>query len=119
MKYPLILVTGARIVEYTHWQMKEIPGLRALAPYPVAWIHTSTANNAGVIDGDEILVETRKGSVRVRASVTRDMKPGVVSLAHGWEDELNANNLVELENHDSVTGYCEYRNVACRVKKAA
>jgi anaerobic selenocysteine-containing dehydrogenase len=117
--FPLILVTGARIIEYTHWQMKNIPELRALAPYPIAWLHTSTADEAGVIDGDEILVETRKGWVEVKACVTGDMKPGVVSLAHGWEDELNANNLVELEAHDSVTGYCEYSNVACRVKKAA
>ena len=66
-----------------------------------------------------MIVETRKGSVKVKASITQDMMPGVVSLAHGWEDELNANNLVELDAHDSITGYCEYRNVACRVRKAA
>jgi anaerobic selenocysteine-containing dehydrogenase len=118
-EYPFILVTGARLIEYTHWQMKNIPQLRSLAPYPVAWLHPSTARGADIVDGDDMIVETRKGSVKVKASITQDMMPGVVSLAHGWEDELNANNLVELDAHDSITGYCEYRNVACRVRRAA
>lgn len=116
--YPLILITGARIPEYTHWQMKTIPELKNLAPDPVAWIHPDTAREAGVADGDEITVETRKEQVKVIAEVTDDMMSGVVSLSHGWENETNANNLTELDACDSVTGYCEFRNVACRITKA-
>ena len=115
--YPLVMMTGARIPEYTHWQMKNIPELRRLAPEPVAWIHPETANAAGVTDGDTISVETRKGQVTVRAEVTEDMKVGIVSLTHGWENEFNANNLTELDACDPVTGYCEFRNIACRITK--
>ncbi len=115
--FPLILVTGARIPEYTHWQMKSIPQLRCLAPYPIAWIHPRTAENAGVVEADDIFVETRNGKVRVKASVTEDMMPGVVSIAHGWEDEANSNILTETDAKDSVTGYCEFRNIACRIGK--
>ena len=43
--------------------------------------------------------------------------PGVVSLTHGWEEEANANVLTELEAKDPVTGYCEFRNLACRIRK--
>jgi len=116
-EYPSILVTGARIPEYTHWQMRTISKLREQAPAPIAWLHPDLAAESGVVDGDEIVVETRNGKVQVRASVTNDMAPGVVSLAHGWEEDLNANNLNELEARDPITGYCEFRNLACRISK--
>jgi len=43
--------------------------------------------------------------------------PGVVSLTHGWEEEANSNVLTELDAKDPVTGYCEFRNLACRIRK--
>jgi anaerobic selenocysteine-containing dehydrogenase len=116
-KYPYILVTGARIPEYTHWQMKNIPQLRKLAPDPMAWINPRTARESGVSDGEMIEVKTRRGSVKVRASVTEDMMPDVVSLSHGWEGEVNSNLLVETDPRDPVTGYSEFRNVACSIGK--
>ncbi len=117
-EFPYILVTGARIPEYTHWQMRSIPQLRSLAPDPIAWVHPSTAKEAGIVDGDDVLVETRRGKAKVKASVTEDMMPGIVSLAHGWEEEANANILTELDAKDPVTGYCEFRNIACKIGKA-
>jgi len=117
-EFPFILVTGARIPEYTHWQMKSILSLRSMAPNPVAWVHPSTAREAGITDGEDIVVETRRGKIMVKASVTEDMMPGVVTLTHGWEEEANANILTELDAKDPVTGYCEYRNIACRIRKA-
>jgi len=117
--YPLILITGARIPEYTHWQMKTIPELKRLAPDPVAWIHPDTVREAGLNNGEWIIVETRKGHVSVKIEATEDIIPGVISLTHGWEMELNANNLTELEACDPVTGYCEFRNVACKIRKVS
>jgi anaerobic selenocysteine-containing dehydrogenase len=117
-EYPLVLVTGARIPEYTHWQMKNIPELRRMAPHPVAWIHPRVAESAGVEDGEDIFVETRKDRVRVKAAVTAEIMEGVVSLTHGWEEEENANRLTELDARDPVTGYCEFSNLACKVEKA-
>ena len=117
-EFPLILVTGARIPQYTHWQMKSIPSLRSEAPDPIAWMHPGTGKDAGIFDEDFIFVETRKGQIKVKAVFTEDMMPGVVSVAHGWEEESNANILTELDAKDSITGYCEFRNLACRIKKA-
>jgi anaerobic selenocysteine-containing dehydrogenase len=117
-KYNLILVTGTRIPQYTHWQMKNIPQLRELAPEPLAWINPSSVKDPNISNGDLIIVETKMGSIKVRTSITDDIMPGVVSLTHGWEGELNANNLVDTKPRDPITGYAEFRNVACRVKKA-
>ena len=115
--FPHILVTGVRIPEYTHWQMKSIAQLRNLAPDPVAWLHPATAEAVGIRDGDMMIVETRRSAVRVKATTTEDMMPGVISLAHGWEEEVNANLLTELDDRDPVTGYSEFRNLACRIRK--
>jgi len=117
-EFPLILVTGARIPQYTHWQMKSIPQLRGLAPDPIAWMHPGTGKDAGISDDDFIFVETRNGKIKVKAAFIEEMKPGVVSVAHGWEGEFNANILTELDAKDSITGYCEFRNLACRIKRA-
>jgi anaerobic selenocysteine-containing dehydrogenase len=117
-KYPLILNTGARIQEYTHWQMRHIPELRELAPEPVAEIHPSTAAEHGLGDGDMIIVETKKGKIKVKSKTTADIRPGVVNVLHGWAEELNENVLTDVEARDPVTGYPELRALVCRIKKA-
>jgi anaerobic selenocysteine-containing dehydrogenase len=116
-KYPLILNTGARMIEYTHWQMRHLPQLRELAPDPVAEIHPSTTAKYGVEDGDMIFVETRKGQISVKVKATVDIMPGVINVLHGWAEELNENVLTDVEAKDPVTGYPELRALACRIRK--
>jgi anaerobic selenocysteine-containing dehydrogenase len=117
-KYPLILNTGARIPEYTHWQMRCVAGLRRQAPEPIAEIHPGTARENGIGNGDWTVVETRSGEITVKAKTTEDMMPGAVSLLHGWPGESNQNVLTELKPRDPVTGYTQMRALACRIRKA-
>jgi anaerobic selenocysteine-containing dehydrogenase len=115
-KYPLILTTGARLLEYTHAQMRNIPRLRQQAPEPIAEVHPDTAREYGIADGDTIAVETRKGRIELKARLTEDLMLGVVSLPHGWA-EANANRLTELEPRDPVTGYTQLKVLLCRIGK--
>jgi anaerobic selenocysteine-containing dehydrogenase len=117
-EYPLILNTGARMAEYTHWQMRYVTRLRESAPDPVAEIHPETASEYGIVDDDMIFVETKKGQIKVKAKTTEDLASGLVNVLHGWEEELNQNVLTDLEPGDPVTGYPELRALACRIKKA-
>ena len=114
--YPLILTTGARILEYTHTQFRDVPALRQTAPEPIAEVHPDTARKYGVTDGDTIAIETRKGQIRIKARTTEDLLPHVVSIPHGWA-EANANLLTELEPRDPVTGYAELKALLCRIRK--
>ena len=118
-KYPLILNTGARMLEYTHWQMRNIRELRELAPDPLAELHPTTAGEYGVIDGDWIFVETKKGKIKVKVTTTDDIMAGVVNIMHGWPEDLNQNVLTDLEHRDPVTGYPELRALACKISKAS
>jgi len=117
-EYPLTLITGVRIPEYTHWQMRNITQLKEQASDPIAEVHPGTAETYGIADGDMTVVETRKGKIRVKARTTEDTMPGVVGLIHGWEGASNQNRLTELEPRDPVTGYPELRALACRIMKA-
>jgi len=117
-RYPLLLNTGVRVLEYTHWQMRNMSKLRQFAPDPVAEIHPFTAAEYGIEDDDRIIVETQKGQVKLIAKTTQDLRPGMVNVLHGWEGKANQNVLTSLEPSDPVTGYPELRALACRIKKA-
>ena len=115
-EYPLILTTGARNLEYTHTQMRNVPRLRQCAPEPVAEIHPYTAKKYSVADGEMIALETKRGQIKTELKVTEDLMPGVVSIPHGWA-EANANELTELEPRDPITGYTELKALLCRIRK--
>lgn len=116
-QYPLVLNTGARIVEYTHWQMRHVPELRRLAPDPIAEIHPDTAARHGICDGDLVIIETKKGQMKIKAKTTDDLLPDIINVLHGWAKELNQNVLTDMEPRDPVTGYPELRALACRIRK--
>lgn len=47
-------------------------------------IHPDDAAQRGVVDGEVVRVRSRVGSVDVAVEATADLRPGVVSLPHGW-----------------------------------
>ena len=47
-------------------------------------MHPGDAEARGLRDGDRVRVRSRVGEVEATLSVTGDMRPGVVSLPHGW-----------------------------------
>jgi anaerobic selenocysteine-containing dehydrogenase len=116
-EYPLTLLTGARMLEYTNYQMKNIPQIRQLAPDSEVDIHPDTAAALGVADNEMIQLETRHGQILSRINITEDIGPGVVSIPHGWGGNSNANILTEMKPADPITGYPELKILACRIRK--
>jgi anaerobic selenocysteine-containing dehydrogenase len=47
-------------------------------------MHPQDASARGLRDGQRVRVATRVGAVEVRLELRDDMRPGVVSLPHGW-----------------------------------
>jgi anaerobic selenocysteine-containing dehydrogenase len=112
--YPLVLSTGARVVEYIHAQLRNIPSLRKCVPKPVATIHPDTARQWGVADGSRVRVETPRGSVEMVARVTDNIMPGVVDVPHGWEN-ANVNILVDPGASDPISGFPAVKALLCRL----
>lgn len=114
--YPLILITGARILEYIHTQLRHVPEIRHIAPEPLMEIHPSTAGKYGVLDGEMVYLETKKGRIKIKAKLTNDIAPQVVSVPHGWA-EANVNKLTDIEIRDPICGYPQDKGLLCRIVK--
>jgi anaerobic selenocysteine-containing dehydrogenase len=116
--YPFTLITGTRVNAFTHSQHRDIARLRKLVPQPVVEINPEPAKKLGIADGDWVVVESPKGSIRLQARITADIHPKVLSLQHGW-DEANANILTDDEQYDPISGYPGFKTTLCQVRKTA
>ena len=115
-EYPLILITGARQLEYIHGQLRHLPGLRCVVPEALMEIHPATAAKYCVTDGEKVFVKTRKGKITIRVKVTEDIALGVVSIPHGWA-AANVNLLTDIEARDPIGGYPEDKGIQCLIQK--
>jgi ferredoxin-nitrate reductase len=87
---PLILTTG-RIRDQWHTMTKtgKVNKLRQHIDKPFLEIHPHDALTRCIQDGDIVTVENARGSVRVSAKVTDEIKKGVVFLPMHWGKILN------------------------------
>ncbi|HNQ46137.1 MAG TPA: molybdopterin-dependent oxidoreductase [Syntrophorhabdus sp.] len=115
-EYPEILLTGNRQVEYINAQMHDVTALRARIPDAEVEVNPITAAKYGISHGELVGIETPRGSIRMKANVTQDIKPGVVSVPHGWA-EANCNILLDAQLKDPVSGYITMNSNACRLVK--
>jgi anaerobic selenocysteine-containing dehydrogenase len=68
----------------------------------VALIHPDDAASRGLKDGDMVRVSSRVGSIRIPATISDEMKPGVISIPHGWGHTAAGINLGVAEQHAGV-----------------
>lgn len=115
-EYPLILTTGARILEYIHSRFRNLPSLKNRVPEAWAEIHPNTANELGIRDGELVIIKSSIGSVEIRSKTTHDIKPGIVHISHGW-DEANANILTNDGVLDAISGFPAFRSERCKLIK--
>jgi anaerobic selenocysteine-containing dehydrogenase len=115
--FPLILTTGARLPFFIHSRAYRIPRLLRRQPDPMADIHPIDARQRGLIQGDWILLSTRRGAVRVRANVTEVVPSGVVNMYHG-RPEADVNTLIDPDYRDPISGFPAFKSLLCEVEKA-
>jgi anaerobic selenocysteine-containing dehydrogenase len=115
-EYPLVLTTGARILEFCHSQHRNIPRLCQKSPEPLAEINLATATKYGIADGDMVRVSTKRGSIEIKTIVSENIMPDVICISHGW-DEANVNILTSQEPADPIIGYPALKALLCRVAR--
>jgi len=116
-EYPLIMITGARNRYWPQSQMRTIEKLRIKNPEPLAEIHPATAKEYGVADGEMAVIETKKGSIKMKISTTEDIMPRCISLPQGWSD-ANVNVLTDIQLRDPESGLPQFKAILCRIRKA-
>jgi len=113
-KYPLILITGAQLNIFTHSMFRNISLLHELMPENVLEIHPETAEKLRIKDGNMVLVESPRGSIRIKASVTEGIEPRVVHMHKGFSDQ-NCNILIDSQAYEPIIGSTGINASLCRV----
>ena len=90
-EYPLRLVTPHPRFR-THSQYDNIAWFKDKEPQALC-MHPADAGPRGVSSGDEVLVESPQGRMRIAAQVTEEIMPGVVSLLEGAWPALDSDGV--------------------------
>jgi assimilatory nitrate reductase catalytic subunit len=116
-EFPLMLTTG-RVVSHflSGTQTRRIGPLVDHCPEPFIEIHPQLAANLGLKDGDLATAETRRGSVTLKVSVVRTIRPDTVFIPYHWPGEKSANQLT-IAAQDPISKIPEYKVCAVRLKK--
>ena len=73
---------------------------------------------AVVAHQDDVIVETDRGWVKMKADVSERSMEGVVLVPHGWEGEANCNRLTDAQCREPIMGYPQWKGLLCTIRKA-
>jgi len=100
---PSLLLIGRRHVRSNNSWLHNSQRLVKGKPRCTLLIHPDDAAHRGIDDGATVRVRSRVGEVQVRAEVTTDISPGVVSLPHGWGHDRDGIRLAVASRHAGVS----------------
>jgi len=116
-EYPVILTTGRVVSQFlSGTQTRRIGPLVDQYPEPRVEIHPRMAKRYGIGDGDWTTVESRRGTITLRAQVVTTIRPDTVFIPYHWAGRKSANQLT-IAAQDPVSKIPEYKVCAVRIKK--
>jgi len=80
---PLVLVSRRHLRSNNTW-LHNVPALMKGKDRCTLLIHPDDAAGLGIGENDVVTVKSEAGEIRVPVEVTDAIKPGVVSMPHGW-----------------------------------
>jgi anaerobic selenocysteine-containing dehydrogenase len=83
-EFSLILISGTKIRNFFHSELRQIESLRDGNPDPLVEIHPVTAFSLGIGEGDWVWIESPLSRVKMRAKLFEGIAPDVVNAQHGW-----------------------------------
>ncbi|WP_336338412.1 formate dehydrogenase subunit alpha [Haloarcula brevis] len=114
----LVLTTGRALQHFNSGALtRRSETLMRMRGEDVLEIHPDDAAFRGIEEGDTVVVENDRGSVRVSAAVTGAIQPGVVFCTFHYLDPLA--NALTGDALDPVAEIPEYKHSAVRVRKPA
>jgi anaerobic selenocysteine-containing dehydrogenase len=82
-EYPLLYTTW-KLEPYRHSEGRQIASLRKSHPDPTLVVHPKTAGRLGIQEGDWVYIETKRGKIKQKATLTEDIDPRVVGIDYAW-----------------------------------
>ncbi len=117
-EYPIVLTTGRVVSQYLSGsQTRRIGALDDQNPQPFCELHPRLAEKLGIAETDFVKVESRRGSVVVRAMVVKTIRPDTVFVPYHWPLTRAANRCT-IRALDPISKIPEYKICAVRVSRA-
>ncbi|MGB7574141.1 MAG: molybdopterin dinucleotide binding domain-containing protein, partial [Thermodesulfobacteriota bacterium] len=123
--YPLVLMAGNHMEMVANTIMRDPAWNEGRRPCTMR-IHPFDAEELGITDGEEVLIETEAGSARIEAEVTESSHRGQVVIPHGFglvhdgeTHGANVNRLAPAKHRDRLAATPLHRYIPCRVRKAS
>lgn len=115
-KYPLILSTGCRKPQFFHARVYRMPWLAGLEAATLIEMHPEDAKERGLQDGAMAIVSSPAGSMEGILTFNINGKPGEVYIYHG-NKKGEANELIDRNYLDPISGFPGYKSYFCEVAK--
>jgi anaerobic selenocysteine-containing dehydrogenase len=97
-----MLLIGRRDLRSNNSWMHNVEVLVKGKPRCVLHVHPDDAASRGLIDGGQAKLTSRVGTIVVPVEITDGIRPGVVSLPHGWGHDLPGSRLGVAARHAGV-----------------
>ena len=83
--YPLVLTVG-RVLGHWHTMTRtaHVARVARAHPEPLLEVHPDDAARAGLVEGGQARVRSRRGALRVKVQLTERIRPGTVFLPMHW-----------------------------------
>ena len=117
-EYPLMLTTGRVVSQFlSGTQTRRIGPLVDQCPEPYVEMHPQLASKLGIANGDITIVDSRRGTIRLKAMVVATIRPDTVFVPYHWAGRKSINQLT-IAAQDPISKIPEYKVCAVRVRKA-
>jgi formate dehydrogenase major subunit len=114
-EYPFVLSTGRRLYQYHTRTQTGRSGMDFLMSEETADISHADAQKLGIQPDEYVKVRSRRGEVKVKARVTKEVPPGVVWMSFHFRD--GSANWLTNAVYDPNTLTAEYKACAVTVEK--
>jgi anaerobic selenocysteine-containing dehydrogenase len=127
------VLIGRRHLRSNNSWMHNVKVLVKGKPRCTMLVHPDDAAELGLGPGDAAVVTSRVGEITVPAEITEAIRPGVISIPHGWGHDLpgvsmaiaqehagvNSNVLADQELFDAISGNAALNGIPVQVRAAA
>jgi len=117
--YPLLLTTGRVLAQYqSGTQTRRVEALSDVVREPVAELHPATALIAGVSEGGQVKLTTRRGTAVFKAKLTRGIREDTIFVPFHWGGDQAINRLTNAAL-DPISRMPEFKVCAVRADAVA
>ncbi len=114
--YPYILTTNRELEHYNCGAMTRRTGNVEILTEDSLMMNPLDAKNNAISDGDMVCIESPRGKVDIKARLTEDVRPGILSTTFHFP-EIMVNNVTS-DVHDTEAMCPEYKVVSVRIRKS-